>query len=47
MNSRDRVLAALQQQPVDKVPVYYLGFSSEVASVLLGREAHVEAYTKA
>ena len=41
MNSKDRVLAALARQPIDLVPVYHLGFSSDVASALLGREAFV------
>jgi len=41
MNAKKRVMAAFQHQPTDKVPVYHLGFSSEVASALLGREAFV------
>jgi hypothetical protein len=41
MTSRKRVLAALRQCETDKVPVHHLGFSSEVASALLGREAYV------
>ncbi len=41
MSSRDRVLAAFHQQPTDRIPVYHVGFSSEVASGLLGREAYV------
>ena len=41
MNSRERVLAAFQQQETDRMPVHHLGFSSDVASALLGREAYV------
>lgn len=41
MLPRQRVEAAFRHQPTDKVPVYHLGFSSEVASALLGREAYV------
>jgi hypothetical protein len=38
---RERVLAAFQQEETDKVPVHHLGFSSTVATALLGREAYV------
>ncbi len=41
MTSHQRVVAAFNQQPTDKVPIHHLGFSSEVASALLGREAFV------
>jgi len=41
MNSRERVLAAFRHEPVDRVPIYHVGFCSEVASALLGREAFV------
>jgi len=41
MNSRERVAAAFEHQATDKVPVMHVGFSSEVASALLGREAYV------
>jgi len=41
MLSRERVLAAFQQKETDKVPVHHIGFSSEIASALLGREAYV------
>ena len=41
MDSRERVLAAFQQRRTDNVPVYHVGFSSEVASALLGREVYV------
>lgn len=41
MHSRERVEAVFQQQRPDKVPVYHVGFSSEVASALLGWEAFV------
>jgi len=41
MTSCERVVAALNQQPTDRVPIHHLGFSSDVASALLGREAFV------
>lgn len=41
MTSGERVLAAFQQRETDRVPVHHLGFSSETASALLGREAYV------
>jgi len=41
MTSGERVLAAFQQRTTDRVPVHHLGFSSEIASALLGREAYV------
>ncbi len=41
MTSRERVEAAFNKQETDKVPIHHLGFSSEIASVLLGREAFV------
>ena len=41
MTSRERVQAAFESREVDKVPVHHLGFSSQVASALLGREAYV------
>jgi len=41
MTSRERVVAAFNQQPTDRVPIHHLGFSSDVASALLGREAFV------
>lgn len=41
MNARERVEAAFQGQETDKVPVYHIGFSSDIASALLGREAFV------
>ena len=41
MTSKERVQAAFEKREVDKVPVHHLGFSSEVASALLGREAYV------
>lgn len=41
MTSRERVLAALQFQKTDKVPIHHIGFSSDVASALIGREAYV------
>jgi len=41
MNSRERVSAAFRGQATDRVPIYHLGFSSQIASALLGREAYV------
>jgi len=38
---RERVAAAFEQRPTDKVPTYQAGLSSRVASALLGREAYV------
>ena len=35
------MLAAFQGNPTDKVPVHHVGFSSQVASMILGREAYV------
>jgi hypothetical protein len=39
--ANERVLAAFEQRDTDKVPVHHLGFSADVASALLGREAYV------
>ena len=39
--SRERVLATFQGKPVDRIPVHHVGFSSRVASIVLGREAYV------
>lgn len=41
MTSRERVQAAFDKQPTDKVPIHHLGFSGDVASALPGREAFV------
>ncbi|MCC7493810.1 MAG: hypothetical protein IT204_15755 [Fimbriimonadaceae bacterium] len=42
MTPRERILAAFEGRPYDRVPVFHAGFSSAVASALLGRpEAHV------
>ena len=38
---RERVLAAFEHELKDKVPVHHLGFSSQAASYILGREAYV------
>jgi hypothetical protein len=38
---KDRVQAALEQRPTDKVPIYQASVSSDVASKVLGREAFV------
>lgn len=42
MTPKERVLAAFEHRPYDQVPLYQAGFSSQVASYILGRpEAHV------
>ena len=41
MNGKERVTAAFQHQQTDVVPVCHIGFSSDIASALLGREAFV------
>jgi len=41
MTSKDRVCAAFEHGAPDKVPIHHIGFCSEVASALLGREAYV------
>jgi hypothetical protein len=38
---RERVLAAFEHKPTDKVPIHNIGFSSSIASIILGREAYV------
>lgn len=41
MSPRERILAAFQHKPTDKVPIHNIGFSSQIASIILGREAYV------
>lgn len=41
MTSKERVQAAFEKRPTDKVPICHISFSSRVASVILGREAYV------
>jgi len=41
MLPKERVLAAFEHRETDKVPIYQAGFSSRVASAVLGREAYV------
>jgi hypothetical protein len=41
MTSKDRLAAAFEQREPDKIPIHHVGFSSDVASALLGREAYV------
>ena len=41
MTSRERFFAAIDGKPTDIIPIHNLGFSSEVASHLLGREAFI------
>ena len=38
MNGKERVMAAFQHQQTDVVPVCHIGFSSDIASTLLGRK---------
>ena len=37
MTSKERVLATIRGEPVDRIPVYHLQFSGHAASVILGR----------
>lgn len=41
MLPKDRVAAAFEHQPTDRIPIYQSGFSSRAASMVLGREAYV------
>jgi uroporphyrinogen-III decarboxylase len=41
MTPRERALAAFEHESTDKVPIMHSGFSSRIASVILGREAYV------
>ena len=41
MLPKERIAAVFDHQPTDKVPIYQAGFSSRVASAVLGREAYV------
>jgi len=41
MTSKERVEAAFRKEPTDKVPIHHISCCSEVASALLGRDAHV------
>lgn len=41
MTPYERVLATIEKKPTDRVPVYHASVSSRMASLLLGREAHV------
>jgi hypothetical protein len=41
MLPKERIAAVFEHQPTDKVPIYQAGFSSRVASAVLGREAYV------
>jgi len=38
---KERIIACCEHKPVDRVPVYHCSISSRMASVLLGRTAHV------
>jgi hypothetical protein len=41
MTSRERVAAVFAGEPPDGIPIHHIGFSSEVASSILGRDAYV------
>jgi hypothetical protein len=41
MNSKERIAAAFRHEPTDVIPIHHIGFSSDIASALLGREAYV------
>ena len=41
MTPKERVMAAFEKRPTDKVPTYQAGFSSTAASHVLGRDAFV------
>ena len=41
MSPRERVLATFERKRTDKVPIHNIGFSSHVASMILGRRAYV------
>ncbi len=41
MNSIERVDSVFNFREPDKLPIHHIGFSSQVASALLGRDAHV------
>ena len=41
MNSKERIEAAFKKEKTDKIPINHRGFSSKVASYILGREAFV------
>jgi len=41
LSPRERVLAAFEHKPTDKVPIHNIGFSSHIASIILGHEAYV------
>ncbi len=41
MNSKERVLAAFEKKAASRIPIHHIGFSSEAAGALLGREAYI------
>ncbi|MBN1670840.1 MAG: hypothetical protein JXR37_07400 [Kiritimatiellae bacterium] len=41
MTSKERVLATIARQPTDRIPVYHIQFSGQVAAAILGRAAYV------
>ena len=41
MTPRERILATFEHKVTDKVPIHNIGFTSHIASIILGREAYV------
>ena len=41
MTGKERILATMAGQPVDRVPVHHLTFSADAAAAILGRRAYV------
>lgn len=41
MTPKQRVMAAFEKRPTDRVPIYQAGFSSRAGSYVIGREAYV------
>lgn len=41
MIPKERIIAALEHKPTDRVPIYHCSISSRMASLVLGREAYV------
>lgn len=41
MTGKKRILSVFQGKTTDKVPIHHIGFSSSIASQILGHEAHV------
>ena len=41
LTSKQRVLATIRNEPVDKIPVHHIQFSMHAGSVILGRPAAI------